>query len=114
MDSRRVLSVVESGKDAQPFSPDLFESLKGLWKDKAVIKAYDRRSEFQVGDSAKYFFDDLDRINASTYRPTVGSDFPYPMFGCRCKTFYTLEFPQPVLCKSSSLSKAVYSGNFQL
>jgi len=71
MDARRVLSVVESGKDAQPFTPDLFDSLKMLWADQNVIKAYERRSEFQLGDSAKYFFDELDRIHIPNYRPTV-------------------------------------------
>lgn len=51
MDARRILAIVEGGKDAQPFTPDVYNALKALWVDAAIQKAFARRSEFQVGDS---------------------------------------------------------------
>uniref|UniRef100_A0A0M3I4G5 G-protein alpha subunit n=1 Tax=Ascaris lumbricoides TaxID=6252 RepID=A0A0M3I4G5_ASCLU len=60
MDARRILSMIESGKDSQPFTPDIYESLKGLWADKAVQKAFSRS-----------FMDQLDRIYTPNYRPTT-------------------------------------------
>ncbi len=36
--------------------------LKSLWVDPGVQAAFDRRNEFQLADSVKYFLDEIERI----------------------------------------------------
>lgn len=43
--------------------------LKQLWQDPGVRTAYDHRSDFQLSDSAEYFFDKLDEIMQRGYIP---------------------------------------------
>ncbi|VDK55509.1 unnamed protein product [Anisakis simplex] len=71
MDAKRILSLVDCGKDSQPLTPDIYDALKNLWNDRSVQKAFTRRSEYQMGDSVAYFMEHLDRIYAPNYRPTV-------------------------------------------
>ncbi|XP_037547834.1 guanine nucleotide-binding protein subunit alpha-11 [Nematolebias whitei] len=47
------------------------ESIKRVWNDHGVQWCYDRRREFQLSDSAKYYLGDLDRIAVPGYIPTV-------------------------------------------
>jgi guanine nucleotide-binding protein subunit alpha-12 len=42
-----------------------------LWKDSSIRTAFDRRREFQLGDSLRYFMDNLDRIGLMNYTPTT-------------------------------------------
>uniref|UniRef100_A0A3B5KUI9 Guanine nucleotide binding protein (G protein), alpha 14 n=1 Tax=Xiphophorus couchianus TaxID=32473 RepID=A0A3B5KUI9_9TELE len=42
-----------------------------LWNDRGVQECYDRRREYQLSDSAKYYLSDVDRISAPGYIPTV-------------------------------------------
>nr|CAB3249854.1 guanine nucleotide-binding protein subunit alpha-13-like [Phallusia mammillata] len=42
-----------------------------LWKDDGIRSAYDRRREFQLGESVRYFLENLDRIGKSDYVPTM-------------------------------------------
>ncbi|KAI3382442.1 hypothetical protein SNEBB_003494 [Seison nebaliae] len=37
-------------------------AIRSLWNDQGVKDCYDRRREYQLTDSAKYYLDDLDRI----------------------------------------------------
>ncbi|XP_029940394.1 guanine nucleotide-binding protein subunit alpha-14-like [Salarias fasciatus] len=46
-------------------------AIKSVWTDHGIQKCYDRRREFQLSDSAKYYLDDLDRITAPGYIPTL-------------------------------------------
>ena len=34
-------------------SPEQFEAIKSLWQDPVIMKAYERRREFHLSDSAK-------------------------------------------------------------
>ncbi|XP_026861848.1 guanine nucleotide-binding protein subunit alpha-13a isoform X2 [Electrophorus electricus] len=45
-------------------------SIRTLWADSGIQSAYDRRREFQLGESVKYFLDDLDRLGLLDYLPT--------------------------------------------
>ncbi|XP_051552139.1 guanine nucleotide-binding protein subunit alpha-14-like isoform X1 [Myxocyprinus asiaticus] len=47
------------------------EAIKTVWKDRGLQTCYDRRREFQISDSAKYYFDDIDRISAAFYLPSL-------------------------------------------
>lgn len=46
------------------------DAIRHLWKDTGIQECYDRRREYQLSDSAKYYLSDLDRIADPTYLPT--------------------------------------------
>jgi len=51
-------------------SPEFGKQISEVWKDHATQKLYERRSEYQLNDSAKTFFDDLTRITSPEFKPT--------------------------------------------
>uniref|UniRef100_A0A3P9HMD8 Guanine nucleotide binding protein (G protein), alpha 13b n=1 Tax=Oryzias latipes TaxID=8090 RepID=A0A3P9HMD8_ORYLA len=63
--SARAHGTVES-KIFQHYLP----SIAALWADEGIQNAYDRRREFQLGESVKYFLDNLDRLGQSDYLPS--------------------------------------------
>ncbi|KAJ6669600.1 hypothetical protein lerEdw1_000149 [Lerista edwardsae] len=46
------------------------EAIKRLWEDPGIQECYDRRREYQLTDSAKYYLSDLDRIAMPSFVPT--------------------------------------------
>lgn len=59
-----------------PVDPIVGNAIKVLWNDPAIQKVWDRRSEFQVMDSMRYFLNNIDRIMADDYLATP-EDFLY-------------------------------------
>jgi GTPase SAR1 family protein len=53
-----------------PLTPEMVADIKGLWKDDGIQQAYARQNEFQLIDSANYYFENIDRLAASDYVPT--------------------------------------------
>lgn len=51
--------------------PQHVVAIKSLWEDPGITECYDRRREYQLTDSAKYYLDNLDRISQSDYLPTL-------------------------------------------
>ncbi|XP_062294251.1 guanine nucleotide-binding protein subunit alpha-13b [Scomber scombrus] len=45
-------------------------SIRALWADQGLQNAYDRRREFQLGESVKYFLDNLEKLGLSGYIPS--------------------------------------------
>uniref|UniRef100_UPI0037E935C0 guanine nucleotide-binding protein subunit alpha-13b n=1 Tax=Semicossyphus pulcher TaxID=241346 RepID=UPI0037E935C0 len=45
-------------------------SIRALWADEGIQNAYDRRREFQLGESVKYFLDNLEKLGLSEYLPS--------------------------------------------
>ncbi|XP_026205825.1 guanine nucleotide-binding protein subunit alpha-13b isoform X1 [Anabas testudineus] len=45
-------------------------SICALWADQGIQNAYDRRREFQLGESVKYFLDSLEKLGQSDYLPS--------------------------------------------
>ncbi|XP_041671380.1 guanine nucleotide-binding protein subunit alpha-13-like [Cheilinus undulatus] len=45
-------------------------AIKALWADSGIQNAYDRRREFQLGESVKYFLDNLDKLGELDYLPS--------------------------------------------
>ncbi|OLL23030.1 Guanine nucleotide-binding protein subunit alpha [Neolecta irregularis DAH-3] len=45
-------------------------AIKSLWADQGVQECFKRSREYQLNDSAKYYFDSVDRIAAFDYLPT--------------------------------------------
>ncbi|XP_065511824.1 guanine nucleotide-binding protein subunit alpha-14 isoform X2 [Caloenas nicobarica] len=46
------------------------EAIKKLWEDPGIQECYDRRREYQLSDSAKYYLTDVDRIAMPSFVPT--------------------------------------------
>ncbi|XP_068160823.1 guanine nucleotide-binding protein subunit alpha-13-like isoform X1 [Antennarius striatus] len=46
------------------------QAIKALWADSGIQNAYDRRREFQLGESVKYFLDNLDKLGEPSYLPS--------------------------------------------
>ena len=49
---------------------DVSDSVKGLWRDPGVREAVNRSREFQLNDSAVYYFGAIDRMADPRYMPT--------------------------------------------
>ncbi|XP_014276779.1 guanine nucleotide-binding protein G(q) subunit alpha isoform X4 [Halyomorpha halys] len=52
------------------FESPYVEAIKALWADKGIQECYDRRREYQLTDSAKYYLMEIDRVAAPNYLPT--------------------------------------------
>ncbi|CAG8566297.1 595_t:CDS:2 [Ambispora leptoticha] len=51
-------------------SQDVSLAIKNLWADRGVQDCFSRSREYQLNDSAKYYFDSIDRIAQPDYLPT--------------------------------------------
>ncbi|XP_030625983.1 guanine nucleotide-binding protein subunit alpha-14-like [Chanos chanos] len=51
--------------------PKHVEAIKGVWSDHGIQQCYERRNQYQLSDSTKYYLTDLDRITAPSYVPTL-------------------------------------------
>ncbi|XP_070975526.1 guanine nucleotide-binding protein subunit alpha-13-like [Oncorhynchus clarkii lewisi] len=45
-------------------------SIQALWADVAIQHAYNRRREFQLGESVKYFLDNVEKLGEPSYIPS--------------------------------------------
>ncbi|XP_063690202.1 guanine nucleotide-binding protein subunit alpha-14-like [Bolinopsis microptera] len=54
----------------QAFTNKVAEAISLLWKDSGIQLCYDRRREYQLTDSAKYFFDALNEIVQPNFVPS--------------------------------------------
>jgi len=52
------------------FEKEYHTAIKKLWTDPGMQECYDRRREYQLSDSAKYYLNDIDRIAQPDYLPT--------------------------------------------
>ncbi|KAK9703959.1 G-protein alpha subunit [Popillia japonica] len=52
------------------FESPYVEAIKDLWNDSGIQECYDRRREYQLTDSAKYYLMEIDRVAATDYLPT--------------------------------------------
>ncbi|KAM9457024.1 guanine nucleotide-binding protein subunit alpha-13b [Clarias gariepinus] len=64
-DTRSAQGMVES-KIFLQFLP----AVRALWADSGIQHAYDRRREFQLGESVKYFLDNLEKLGMPDYLPS--------------------------------------------
>ncbi|KAF7204057.1 guanine nucleotide-binding protein subunit alpha-13 [Nothobranchius furzeri] len=65
----RSAKMVNGQVDRQVFY-EYVVAIKALWADSGIQNAYDRRREFQLGESVKYFLDNLDRLCEANYLPS--------------------------------------------
>lgn len=65
----RAAMVAQGVVETQVFLKHL-PSIRSLWQDSGIQHAYDRRREFQLGESVKYFLDNLDKLGEPDYIPS--------------------------------------------
>lgn len=70
------------------FEPPYVQAIKDLWAEAGIQECYDRRREYQLTDSAKYYLSDLARIEAAEYLPTEQD-----ILRARAPTTGILEYP---------------------
>jgi len=70
--SRHVTKVMSlpSQIEGEQLPSEVSLAIKSLWADQAVLECFGRSREYQLNDSAKYYFDSIDRISRSDYLPT--------------------------------------------
>lgn len=56
--------------EGEMLPPDVADSVRGLWRDPGIREAVRRSREFQLNDSAVYYFNSIDRMAAPNYLPT--------------------------------------------
>ncbi|KAI9230249.1 MAG: G-protein complex alpha subunit GpaA/FadA [Piptocephalis tieghemiana] len=56
--------------EADSLPQEVAEAIRGLWMDPGVQQCFGRSREFQLNDSAKYYFDSIDRISQPGYTPS--------------------------------------------
>ena len=49
---------------------DVGDAIRALWRDTGIKEAVRRSREFQLNDSAVYYFNSIDRMSATNYLPT--------------------------------------------
>lgn len=54
----------------QNVTPEIADAVDHLWKDPAIQEAHHRSAQFQLNDSAQYFFDNLKRITDEKFVPS--------------------------------------------
>ncbi|XP_059825744.1 guanine nucleotide-binding protein subunit alpha-14 [Hypanus sabinus] len=69
IDNANMIREVEVDK-VFSFETPYVEAIKKLWNDPGIQECYDRRREYQLSDSAKYYLSDVDRISSALYIPT--------------------------------------------
>ncbi|XP_037717458.1 G protein alpha q subunit isoform X5 [Drosophila suzukii] len=70
------------------FEDPYLNAIKTLWDDAGIQECYDRRREYQLTDSAKYYLSDLARIELADYLPTEQD-----ILRARVPTTGILEYP---------------------
>uniref|UniRef100_UPI00358DDDA8 guanine nucleotide-binding protein subunit alpha-11 n=1 Tax=Myxine glutinosa TaxID=7769 RepID=UPI00358DDDA8 len=69
MENAHLIREVDVEKVAS-FEAPYVEAIKLLWSDPGIEECYDRRREYQLSDSTKYYLTSLDRIALPHYLPT--------------------------------------------
>jgi len=64
------LHIISKAQNQQPLNAEITAFIKKLWASPVIQATYALRNQFQLGDSAEYYFRDIDRISASGYLPT--------------------------------------------
>ena len=70
-DARRaVILALPMQIEGEVLPRDVADSIRGLWRDPGVKEAVRRSREFQLNDSAVYYFNAIDRMSGPGYLPT--------------------------------------------
>ncbi|PVU95071.1 hypothetical protein BB561_002048 [Smittium simulii] len=65
-----LIMAVPGQVDFNTFDPQLANAIKIVWADPGLQQCYQRSNEFQLNDSANYYFDNITRISVANYTPS--------------------------------------------
>jgi len=71
---------------SENMTQELADFIKILWKDPGIQETFTRSAEFQLNDSAAYFFQEIDRLATNDYIPSQQD-----VIRCRAKTTGIIE-----------------------
>jgi len=71
---------------SENLTQELADYIKTLWKDPGIQETFTRSAEFQLNDSAAYFFQEIDRLATPSYIPSEQD-----VIRCRAKTTGIIE-----------------------
>jgi len=63
-------SLILECSNQQLVTLELAPVIKRLWKSQAIQQTYEQRNQFQLADSAEYYFREIDRLSAPGFLPT--------------------------------------------
>jgi guanine nucleotide-binding protein G(i) subunit alpha len=66
---RTVIMDLPNQMEVDSLPPPVSAAVKALWADSGVQACYARSREYQLNDSAKYYFEAIDRVSAPGYLP---------------------------------------------
>jgi len=69
-DNERALRLIDDLKGDEEINEQLGAQIAALWTDSGVQATYGQRTQFQLTDSSKYFFDKIGEVSKSGYLPT--------------------------------------------
>jgi guanine nucleotide-binding protein G(i) subunit alpha len=55
--------------EGEVLPPEVGNAIEALWKDRGVAECFKRSREYQLNDSARYYFDNIARVAAPDYMP---------------------------------------------
>ncbi|CAH8462512.1 unnamed protein product [Schistosoma intercalatum] len=58
-------------EDSVELTPERINAIRQLWADQGMKECYERRREFQLSDSSKYYLNNFDRIADPNYLPSL-------------------------------------------
>lgn len=64
------LDLLMAADDEGEIDTEIGDAIKSLWKDPGVLLAWKRRAEFQIVESVKYYFNEIERIMQDDYVAT--------------------------------------------
>jgi len=67
--NKNARSIFSEMKGEEDLTPELGQAIAALWKEPTIKAAYERRSTFQLPDSAAYFFGKIDQVARRDYIP---------------------------------------------
>ena len=62
--------LIDDMSDFEKITPSIAQAILEVWNDGAVQKVWSKRSEYQIIESVKYYFDQLETIGSPDYVPT--------------------------------------------
>eukprot|EP00301_Raphidiophrys_heterophryoidea_P000516 c10258_g1_i2.p1 GENE.c10258_g1_i2~~c10258_g1_i2.p1 ORF type:complete len:350 (+),score=103.82 c10258_g1_i2:212-1261(+) len=68
--STQAMQVIESASIDSKIDTTIGDAIKAVWADPAIQKVWERRTEFQIIDSLKFFFDNIGRLMDPQYLAT--------------------------------------------
>ena len=68
--NRQHFKLVANTPDNATIDATVGSAIKALWKDAGIKKTWERRAEYQIVESVKYYFNEIDRIMSDDYVAT--------------------------------------------